>query len=207
MSEPSSIERGLQLIERLIRLEVARMRAGGVPVGEEPFRGLYLSPRDADRLLAPGSGARGQAPDNGARGQAPGPEPEGEVARAELAALAAQAAREDDRPGRLLRWAGLAPFEFGLLLLCLAPEADPRFERLFAYVQDDVARRRPRVELALRLLADPADRPAARRALAAGAPLRRLSLLSLHGDPGRPPAPLPAKSLALDPWLAAFLLG
>ena len=37
------------------------------------------------------------------------------------------------------------------LLLCLAPEIDNRYARVFAFLQDDVTRRQPSVELALRL--------------------------------------------------------
>src|ERR1051325_4548733 len=37
------------------------------------------------------------------------------------------------------------------LLLCLAPEIDPRYSRVFAFLQDDVTRKQPGIELALRI--------------------------------------------------------
>jgi ATP-dependent 26S proteasome regulatory subunit len=46
---------------------------------------------------------------------------------------------------------GLSPFERDVVLLCVAPELDPRFERLYAYVQDDATRKYPTPLLALHL--------------------------------------------------------
>ena len=109
--------------------------------------------------------------------------------------------------GRLIGLARLNSFETGCLLLSLALEADLRFDRLFAYAQDDVTKRRPRVELALRLLVPGDQRLAAREHLAADAPLRRLRLMSLHNESGQPYTPLPAQSIALDARIAGFLLG
>src|SRR5688572_25397829 len=39
-----------------------------------------------------------------------------------------------------------------ILLLCLAPEVDRRYERLYAYLQDDVSQRRPTVNLMMNIL-------------------------------------------------------
>src|SRR5262249_14656508 len=46
---------------------------------------------------------------------------------------------------------GLSTFERDVILLCLAPELDPAFERLYAYVQDDATRKHATPHLALRL--------------------------------------------------------
>lgn len=46
---------------------------------------------------------------------------------------------------------GLSSFETDVLLLCLAPELDPTFERLYAYIQDDVTRKYATPHLALTL--------------------------------------------------------
>ena len=42
----------------------------------------------------------------------------------------------------------LTPSDCDVLLICLAPELDLRYERLYAYLQDDVTQRRPTVDLA-----------------------------------------------------------
>src|SRR5712692_1917053 len=140
--QDQAITQGLRLVERLIRIEIGRLRATGVPAGQDEYRGLYISDEEVDQLLG-----------------APAPNRQPEVA-VELEAQLGQTRVELEQLvdplsgplGSLIRLGGLNTFETGCLLLGLALEADPRFERLFAYVQDDVTKRRPRVELALRLL-------------------------------------------------------
>jgi hypothetical protein len=46
----------------------------------------------------------------------------------------------------------LSAFDVDLILLALAPKLDLRYERLYAYLQDDVTRTWPSVDLALNLL-------------------------------------------------------
>ena len=50
---------------------------------------------------------------------------------------------------RLARTFELTPLDIELLLVTLAPDLDPRFERLYGYLHDDVGRRRATVGLAL----------------------------------------------------------
>jgi AAA+ superfamily predicted ATPase len=179
----------LALIRDLLRLEVARMRAAGIPVGEDEFRGLYTSDEEADRLLR-----------DGAAGVQPGAD-----FSAVRVALSSFVESDEGRVGELARIAGLDPFEANCVLLCLASEADLGIERLIGYVQDDVTKRRPRIDLALRLLAE--DVTSAGAAFEATSALRRLRLISLHDEPGQPHTPLRAKYIALDPRVAAYLMG
>lgn len=46
----------------------------------------------------------------------------------------------------------LSPFEEDVLLICLAPELDLRYEKLYSYLQNDVTKKRPTVDLVIRLL-------------------------------------------------------
>jgi hypothetical protein len=197
---PVGITEGLQHIERLIRLEIARLRAAGVPAGQDEYRGLYLSDQEVDSLLTGIAAGRAGTPPAGAVAEL---QTAMARARAGLATFTAQVAGPLQT---LIQFGSLSPFEVGCLLLCLAPEADLRFERLFAYVQDDITKRRPRVELALRLLAQPAELGAARQSFGIEAPLRRHQLIILREEPGQYQTPLPAQYLALDPRIAGFLL-
>jgi hypothetical protein len=72
---------------------------------------------------------------------------------------------------------GLTPFERDVVLLCLAPEMDPSFERIFAYVQDDAARRFATPHLALSLFA-PEATASARASFFEASPLRRWRLIA-----------------------------
>ena len=94
-------------------------------------------------------------------------------------ALAAGGAQGWPAIESLARIFGLGAFERDVLLLCLAPEMDSTIERLYAYVQDDVTRKRPSPELALALFAP--GEIAARHALGPEAPLRRYRLVTLEG--------------------------
>jgi AAA+ superfamily predicted ATPase len=102
----------------------------------------------------------------------------------------------------------LTPFDLDVLLLALASEFDLRYERLLAYLQDDVTRKRPTVDLALSLLcADDDARFAARGRFAADAPLQRHRLIHLVADPNALHPPLLAQFIGADEHLLRALLG
>src|SRR5215218_7739871 len=103
---------------------------------------------------------------------------------------------------------GLSSFDLDVLLIALAPELDLRYERLYAYLQDDVSRRRPSVDLALNLLCDsPASKLAMRVHVGVDAPLVRHGLLRLVPDPAQPQPPLLAHTLKLDDQIVDRLAG
>ena len=99
---------------------------------------------------------------------------------------------------------GLGREEQDALLLVAAPEVDPAYERIYAYVLDDLARRLPCVELLARVGAgSPAERLQRRHWLGPAGTLRRSGLLVAVGD-----APTDARQeLRLAPGLLDFLLG
>ncbi|MFF4399609.1 ATP-binding protein [Streptomyces sp. NPDC001480] len=96
------------------------------------------------------------------------------------------------------------------LLLVAAPELDRGYERIYAYIVDNLNRRLPSVELLVTVCAGTeeaapaaASRLALRRALAPAGPLRRYGLLRPHGE-----APVDlAQELVLGPGVLEFLLG
>jgi hypothetical protein len=76
------------------------------------------------------------------------------VAQREIARAAADRANAAGSPPALeilARLFHLDGFDCEVLLLCLAPELDPGFQRLYAYVQDDATRKYPTAHLALDL--------------------------------------------------------
>ena len=102
----------------------------------------------------------------------------------------------------------LSLFETDILLLTLAPELDIRYQKLYAYLQDDVTRKRPSVELALRIFCLTfSERIPAREIFAPSSPLLNVPLILLHEDPTERPAPLLNRSLKLDDRITEFLLG
>jgi winged helix domain-containing protein/ATPase family protein associated with various cellular activities (AAA) len=106
----------------------------------------------------------------------------------------------------LVQLFGLSRFERDAFLLALMPELNPSFERLYAYVQDDLTRRHATPQLALTLLAaSDAGEGDARDCFLPDAALRRCYLLSV--DEGAPASAFPIRPLRVDERMLNFALG
>ncbi len=102
----------------------------------------------------------------------------------------------------------LTLFEEQCLLLCLAPELDRKYEKLYAYLQDDVTRKKPSVDLVLKMLCQTMpEKLAARVAFDLQAPLVKFRLLQMTDAASDGPSPLISRFLKLDDRIASFLLG
>lgn len=169
-----------------LRLAVDAFRADLAERARDPFRGLYISDADVDELLEA-------------------------IPAAELAQrlLDEQVGPVPARLRRLCHLFELDTFEREALLVCLAPDVDLRYERLYAYLQDDVSRRRPTVDLVLRLLGVPGRESSAaeRTALSpAGRLMRRGLLVPPPADePGQ--ASLLARPLRIEERIVDYLVG
>jgi hypothetical protein len=128
-----------------------------------------------------------------------------EAAGTRIDALAEQleASRATPPINRLARYFRLSPFERDVLLLCAAAEFGPAFARLFAYVQDDVARSYVTPHLAATLLS-PEDPAAGLTSFLPGSVLRRYRLISMDdGDA----AGLSLRPVRLATRVCEYLLG
>ena len=98
---------------------------------------------------------------------------------------------------------GLSRLEERVLVACLAPEIDSKYDKVFGYLHDDITRRRPTAGLALRLSCDGRiDTLASRAVFAADAPLLRFGLVSI----GEACEPLIARPLKLADRIVDHLL-
>lgn len=108
--------------------------------------------------------------------------------------------------GRLAVIFQLTPLDIAILLLAAAPEFDRRYERLYAYLQDDVSQKRPTVNLMMNLLGMNAEeRFAVRARLDAHQPLRQMTLLDCV--PENANASFLAHYLRVDARIINALLG
>ena len=183
------------LVEDRLRALVAERRADD-PAPDDPFRGLYLSDETVDRLLV----ASVESSDH--------PPPPHDAARAARLQLEADAdGREAGgaqlRLRQLARAAELSETDVELLVIALLPDLDSRFERLYAYLNDDVTRRRASAGLALQLAGRSAMSAAARGRLEPSRPLLSSGLLSIE-DSDRP---FLTRALRVPDRVAAHLLG
>ncbi|MDJ0893071.1 MAG: AAA family ATPase [Gammaproteobacteria bacterium] len=106
----------------------------------------------------------------------------------------------------LTRLFTLTPFECEVLVLGAAPQVDGAFERLYAYVQDDVARRYPTVHLALSLFRQVDDQGSAPDSFQPEAPLMRFRLLSLGPEAAQGLTPA-ARPLIVEQRIVDYLRG
>jgi len=191
--ESAPILSALRVLDRLLASALSCVRetsATEEAAAVEQFRGLYLTRDVVERMLAREPGATAFSSVKGDGEDLPDP------------------SHADAHLRRLADIYGLSVFDLNVLLVALAPELDRRYEQLYAYLQDDITRRRPTVDLALNLLCPGACAKLARRAhFAPDSPLVRQGLLHLIPDAEQQPVPLLAHGLKLDEQLIRFLTG
>jgi hypothetical protein len=217
----------LAVLEEHVRAAVAARRARD-PDPDDRFRGLYVSDAQATELAAQsselggwsGAHAGGLPGERDARtlgrlgrvdARAPaglGSRTAGELGARVTGELGARAAWRPDgeaepRLRRLERVFGLEPLDVEMLLVALAPDLEPRFEKLYGYLHDDVSRRRASVGLALRLCGAGLTDGRARARLGQDAPLVAGALLIVE-EQDRPSL---TRSLRVPDRVIGYLLG
>jgi SpoVK/Ycf46/Vps4 family AAA+-type ATPase len=101
----------------------------------------------------------------------------------------------------------LSPFESDVIVVCLGPELETKYEALFGYLHDDLTRRRPSVEMVLTLLCRGEEEQArARESFVATSRLFRYRLLEFSEN-GSASRPLLTRGLKPDEGIAHYLLG
>ena len=184
---PDTLLRALAALDRLLELalDIAPQIYGWEP-GSNHFRGLFISRADAGRMLESEPGA---PPFN-------------------LPAEAVDTLADSPLIAALSETYGLARFDGAALLIALAPEVDLRYERVYAFLQDDVARRRPSVDLILNLLsASAAEKLERRRQFTPEAPLLRVPLVHLVEEANQLQPPLLAHTVKADERIIREVLG
>jgi len=178
-------------LDSLIHREILRLRARH-QLSLDEFRGLYISDEQVDALV------RKAAPNL--------PELATESHRVWCEAVA-DAARRQVRLARLVAL-GLSPLELSLLLIALAPSLDAKYETLYAYLNNDVTRKLPTLELALALLAaDDGERLAVRQALGVDAVLFMSGLVQFQAPHEGAQGAAAQIMLSAHSGLANFVLG
>ena len=113
---------------------------------------------------------------------------------------------------RLKELYDLSPVEINILLISLAPEINNKYQRFFAYLQDDRNQIRPSVDLILRLLNtvtrfDSVGKLEKYGLFADKAPLVKRGLVYLQEDTSRPGQPLLNRLVTTDERIRDYLLG
>ncbi len=102
----------------------------------------------------------------------------------------------------------LDPFEAEALLICLVSELDVRYEKLYSYLQNDITKKRPTVDLVINLLCPTVEgKFKARDYFSPEAGLIRNRLIFFTGDNQEGQTPLLSRSIKVDERIVSYLLG
>ncbi len=199
----------LYRIDLIIRLGIERWRAEHQE-GVDEFQGLYISEDEVNAIL--------QAPPYRSNRKELNLDLEQEDSKIkeilevleEINRKKAESLKKgkDLRLPRLTELFNLRPFEVDVILICLAGELDIRYEKLYSYLQNDVTKRRPTVDMVINLLCrSMEERLRARESFLPGAPLLRNQLVHLGGDGPDTQQPLLSRFVKVDERVISFLLG
>ena len=199
MAESSAVPyaNGMELLQHLCHLlderlaEFVEEMPGTRQRGDFNLNGMVISDNEAKRLL-------------GRPGQTAAKFRSGSLWQATAAQRAASHVQNGSLPLQMVQERfGLNPFEVECMLVCLAPELEARYQKLFGYLNDDVTQKYPSVDLLLRLLSMPDESAACRSLLTPASPLLRDGLLVWAEDQVSG-SPL-SRSLKVDPAVVQFL--
>jgi AAA+ superfamily predicted ATPase len=176
----------LAALDRLLAVAIeCHARRLGAPSPPDPWRGMHLDAADLQRLL--GDAAPPAFDETGA------------------AAMLAATARRWSALAQTARALQLSSLDLAVLVIVLAPDVDLRYERCYAYLQDDIGRKRPGIDLVANLLATSAEqRLLVLHRCSGEAPLCRQGLLVARGAEGTPEL---ARALSVDALWRKHLLG
>ncbi len=185
----------LHRIDLIVRLNLKNM-------GQDDFQGLYISEKEINALL--------QTPPYQIR--------KNEILdqdNEKIQALASEInikKNESIKNGKELRLHVLSEifhlnqFEVDTILICLASELDPMYEKLYSYMNNDVTRKRPTVDLVKKLLCSSIEENIrVREYFSSGSPLIKNKLVYLGND-GQD-LPIISRYIKINEKIISFLLG
>ncbi|MCX9074678.1 MAG: ATP-binding protein [Candidatus Methanoperedens sp.] len=187
--------RELQKIDQLIRFNLDKWKKEHSKDAND-FLGLYITENEVNAILT-----------------APAYELEPGKINEEIQILPRDIneSLEKEKPLRLQdlqRLFKLDPFEVEALLICLASELDTRYEKLYSYLQNDVTKKRPTVDLVINLLCPSVEgKLKAREYFSPEANLIRNRLIYLAGEGPEGQIPLLSRSIKVDERIISYLLG
>lgn len=173
------VQEELKRIDILVNLQVEKFRYENKIMNE--FQGIYISDEEVDSLLDPSSQPASNKEHHTIN-----------TLKTRLIQLESQIAQKKVnslKKGVKLRLSSLAnifdlsPFEIDCIIVCLAPAMDKKYEKFYAYLNDDVTKKHPTVDLVLNLLCSSIeDKIHCRRHFDASEPLFKYNLVSFVGE-------------------------
>jgi SpoVK/Ycf46/Vps4 family AAA+-type ATPase len=195
------IQDELKRIELVIHQQILRIRGKNKEVDE--FRGLYISEEEIDAILYDT-----YPHDDDHRIQ---------TLKGLITAVEAEIEAKKKLSGErgislhlpvLANLFDLTPFEVAVVLICMAPELDTKYERLYAYLHNDATKKQPSVDLILQLLCESAEEKIqANQYFYASAPLVKNHLIQFIEAPEEQRKSLLSRSFTVDDRIVNHILG
>ena len=196
-------------IELKLHLKMISLTRGNGDIQRDKFEGFYITEKEVEAIVGTG---RYQTKDESSQFQEP------DAVR--LSDSLRQLEKEIDskkkesllrgitqRLSTLERLFQLTPFDIDTLLLCLLPEIDLKYQRLYAYLQNDVTQKSPTVNLTLELLCKSfSEILKSRNAFSSSASLIKHQLVRLYENHSLTPTPLLARSLQINERISHYLM-
>jgi hypothetical protein len=171
-----------QLLARAVLISRSLNKEGSPP---DAFRGLYITQEEAEGALQRKPGR----PLYAACGEPLFSVPEG------------------SRFHEFQEIYSLEPFDWGVIAIALGPEIDLRYERIYGFLQDDVTRKRPTINLVLDLLCNSTEEKLCHRhRFASSAPLLRQKIVHTFTESAFGTGPFLGHSVRLNDWVIRHLL-
>jgi len=197
------IQDELKRIDLMIYQQILRIRGKNEDVDE--FRGLYISEEEIDALLDNTYSANDDE------------DPRIQTLKGLIAEIETEIEEKKKRSEKrgvtlnlplLANIFALTPFEIDVVLICMASELDTKYERLYAYLQNDATKKQPSVDLVLNLLCESAEEKIhARQYFYVGAPLFKNHLILFIEEPQEGPKPLLSRFIKVDDRIIDYILG
>jgi AAA+ superfamily predicted ATPase len=192
----------LRRLDSLLRRGVQRARAQGNE--SDPFKGLYISDKDADLLLEECTLQNQDLLSSSSRA---------DDVYAAKASVGQRGRAEESLPSRneprlrkLARTFSLSNIELNAVVICLAVELDKKYGKLYAYLQDDLTRKRPTLGFIIDLLCpNPEEKIAIRHLFLPEALLFKHGIIELAEE--RDGSSNLASALRLNSDVLAYILG
>lgn len=200
----------LKKIDLILELAVLRQRIKK-DVEKDVFAGLYISEKEVDVLLNKAEIIKEKVKDT-----VKDPSDIMQLVHAierqrEIIAHRSDLAREKGvmlPMEHLKRLFGLTPFEVDAVLLCLAPGLDTKYEKLYAYLQDDISKKYSTLNLIFMLLTRTVKEcTLARQYFSAHAPLIQWQILKFGDDKRELSVPPLSRPICIDERIVDFILG
>ena len=139
----------LKWLNQLLTALVSELRNANFYETIKDFRGLFIADAEIDALIASGISDKDEARNNGSESAQPRKRA-GEMRNAIHEKVRLSGASLPLR--RLSELFRLSDIEVQILIICLAPKIDARYERLYAYLNNDVTRKNATIDLVYKLL-------------------------------------------------------